>query len=53
VFAHQVAAIDQYKDENQDYREPDAVGYLGEDEDFEERGVGEKDEAAASYDRPV
>src|ERR1700733_1141435 len=51
VFAHQVAPIDWQEDEDQDYGDPDAVGYLREHEDFEEGGVGEEDDAAASYDQ--
>ena len=37
VFAHQVAAVDKQQNEDQHHRQPDAVGDLREDENFEER----------------
>jgi len=50
VLAHEVFAVDEKKDEDDDDGEPDAVADLREDEDFPERGVGQHDNAAADKD---
>ena len=50
VLAHEVFAIDEEEDEDDDDGEPDAVADLRKDEDFPERSVGEKNDAAADED---
>ncbi len=50
VFAHEIFAVDEEQNEDDDDGEPDAVADLREDEDFPEWGVGEKDDAAADDD---
>ena len=51
VLSHQVFAIDQQEDEDDHDGEPDTVAYLGEDENFPERRVGDHDESGADYDQ--
>src|ERR1700758_2960996 len=51
VFAHEVAAIDEQQDKNNNDREPDAVAHLREDQDFPQRCVWKKDDAAADDDQ--
>jgi hypothetical protein len=50
VFAHEVFAVDEEKDEDDHDGEPDAVANLREDEDFPERGVREEDDASSDED---
>ncbi len=50
VFAHEVFAVDEQEDEDDDDRKPNAIAYLGEDENFPEWGVGKKDDASADED---
>src|SRR5690348_17911697 len=44
VLAHQIAAIDQEKDEDQDDRQPDAVPDLRVNQNFPKRRLGNQDD---------
>ena len=47
VFTHEIFAVDEEKNEDDDDGKPNAIADLREDEDFPERGVGDKNDAAA------
>ena len=46
VLAHEVFAIDEKQDEDDDDGEPDTVTNLREDENFPKRGIGKENDAA-------
>src|ERR1700734_2012633 len=50
VVSHQVAAVDEEQDKDQDDWQPDTVGDLGEDQNFEERRARQKNDASANDD---
>ena len=52
MLAHQIAPIDQKKDENEHYRQPDSVGHLREDKNFQQRCVRKQDDARADNNEP-
>ena len=46
VVAHEVSAVDEKQNEDDDDGEPDAVADLREDENLPERSVGKQNDAA-------
>ena len=50
VLAHQIAAIDQDQNEDEDDRQPDAVAYLRINQNFPERRLGNEHDARADHD---
>ena len=50
-FAHQVAAVDQQKNENQHDGQPDAVAHLRIDQDFPERRLRNQNDSRADHDQ--
>src|ERR1700678_1281004 len=51
VVAHQIATINKEQEKDKDHGKPDAVGYLRQQKNFEERGVRQQNNPAAHDDQ--